>query len=309
MILFLNNLYLNNSNPPICIRIHRRDTFTIFKFLFCSSFIVLNLQTSSVSAQSSEFKFSSGSEKITLQGNWDFDTSYSVNSILFVNNAKYASFFSIHVESDSIIYWDIPFDHETSCHAGSNQYQVKYYIKKDTLFIQDEIVTIPDFIRACFKINMISDTALLLTRLYTLPSVYNYFKQDIFCGNEASLSEENKSLIQNGNSENLVWCKENDSIILFMEADTLIIITNPDTCNYSLVKIFHSDGPWVQPMIALSAINYYKNFSIYKIIDPPITYLCNSDHYLLLECKLSGLPDKSNKIYFRFYFGRSLAQE
>ncbi|MBP8916930.1 MAG: hypothetical protein KBG70_09325, partial [Chitinophagales bacterium] len=70
-----------------------------------------------------------------IHGNWNFISMCGDSSLLFVNNAKYSSDLSIYFYSDSLIYWNIPFDRQTSCHGGSNQYQVAYYLNEDTLFI------------------------------------------------------------------------------------------------------------------------------------------------------------------------------
>ncbi len=244
-----------------------------------------------------------------LKGSWDSEFGCSDSSMFFVNNAEYLSYFSIYVASDSVLYWNLPFDRETSCHGGSNQYEVAYFISDDTLFIEDEYLTIPDYIRASFKIELQDDTGLCLTRIRTLSSVYNYFRREIFHASSVSLHEVDSNAIQQGEFQSVCWEEQNDSLLLLYQNDTLITITNPDTSDYSIITIYHPNVTWQQPLNAIKTIPGYKHFNQFKIIGYPTVFRSGFDQYILLACNLDGIADKYNQIYLSFYLGKDLEEE
>ncbi len=241
-----------------------------------------------------------------IHGNWNFISMCGDSSLLFVNNAKYSSDLSIYFYSDSLIYWNIPFDRQTSCHGGSNQYQVAYYLNEDTLFIEDEYTWIPDQIRACFKLVLQGDTGLCLTRIRTLPSVYNHFRRDIFYASSKALFEWDSVALQQGPMQNAFWEEKKDSLLLLYQCDTLVAITHPDTCIYAIITIYHPKGTWQQPLSAIKNIPGYAQFNQFRIIGYPLVFRSGYGNHIFLSCKLNGLPDKYNDVYLSFYLGKDL---
>lgn len=265
---------------------------TLYWLIIFSTQIITAQNISSTDSTNLNFK--------KLQGRWDSHSSCGDSSVLFVNNAKYFNYYSVYFNSETDIFWEIPANHHN---GGSFDFHTAYLIKGDTLFVLDEYMPIPDPLRISYKMELFGDTALCLTRLRTLPSIYNYFKQEIFYGSFQQLSEDDKNSMEYSQPLELYWSIENNSKVLLYNTDTVLVITNPDSSNYSIIRIHHPLEIWDQSLSAIKTINGYQNFNQCRIIETPRAFLCDYDHSILLNCKLAGLTDKLAKAYFKFYIG------